>query len=114
MDKVVERRKFIRVPDKLQILYEVISSKKIGEYTTKNVSQGGVRFLVHNFIPQSSYLKIKLALEPCLTCEALVKIAWIRKNPCSEEYEVGVEFISLPRGAQEHFTEYIKTFITAK
>ncbi|MDD5108998.1 MAG: PilZ domain-containing protein [Candidatus Omnitrophica bacterium] len=111
MDKAQERRKFIRVSEKLQIMYEIVSSKKIGEYITKNISQGGVKFLVHDFIPQGSCLRIKLVLEPYLSCEALVKIAWIRENHFTEEYEVGVEFISMPRVAQEELIEYIKTCI---
>lgn len=113
MDKARERRKFIRVPGKLQILYEVIACKKIGEYLTRDISQGGVRFLIHDFIPQGSCLNIKLTLEPCLSCEALVKIAWIRENSFSQEYEVGVEFISMPRDVREHFIEYLKTCIAA-
>ncbi len=113
MDKAEERRKFIRIPERLQILYEIVSCKKIGEYLTKDISQGGVRFLVHNFIPQGSCLKIKVALEPCLSCEALVKISWIRENTFNGEYEIGVEFISMPDDAQWHLVEYIKTCIAA-
>lgn len=113
MDKAEERRKFIRVPEKLKILYEVISCKKIGKYLTKDISQGGVRFLVHDFIPQGSCLKINLALEACLSCEALVKISWIREKPLSEEYEIGVEFVSMPDEDQWHFIKYIKDCIAA-
>jgi len=115
MDKAEERRRFVRVPERLQISYEIVSCKKTGEYLTRDISQGGVRFLVHNFIPQGTCLKIRLTLDPCLSCEALVKIAWIRENHFSEDYEIGVEFISMPRDAQERFIEYLKTCIaTAK
>lgn len=113
MDKTQEKRKFVRVPGRLQISYEVVSCQKTGEYLTKDISQGGVRFLVHDFIPQGSCLKIKLALDPCLSCEGLVKVAWIRENTYSEEYEIGVEFISMPEDAQWHLIEYIKACIAA-
>lgn len=113
MDKAQERRRFVRVPEKLQILYEVISCKKIGEYLTRDISQGGVRFLVHDFIPLGSCLKIKLALDAYLSCEALVKIAWIRENPYSQGYEIGVEFISMPQEAQDYLIGYLKTCVTA-
>ncbi len=113
MDKAEERRKFIRVPERLQILYEVVSCKKIGEYLTRDISQGGVRFLVHDFIPQGSYLMIKLILEPYFSCEALARVVWIRENSLSEEFEIGVEFISMPPDVKKHFIEYLKTCIAA-
>lgn len=111
MDKAEERRRFVRVSEKLQVMYEVVSCRKAGDYITKDISQGGVRFLVHDFIPQGTCLRIRLSLEPFFRCEALVKTAWVRENPLSEEYEIGVEFLSMPRDAQDHFIEYIKTCI---
>jgi len=108
MDKTWERRKYTRVSDKLQILYEVVSCKKIGEYITRDIGQGGVRFLVHDFIPKDSYLKIKLTSQSHINYEALVRVVWINKNHCSEDYEVGVEFINMPLEAQKHLIDHIK------
>lgn len=112
MDKAAERRKFIRVPERLQISYEVVSCQKIGEYLTRDVSQGGIRFLVHDFIPQGSCLKVNLALDSHLSCEAHAKVVWIRENTFSEEYEIGVEFISMPSEDQWHFIEHLKNCLS--
>ncbi len=113
MDKAEERRRFVRIPEKLQILYEVVSGHKIGEYLTRDISQGGVRFLVHDFIPQGSCLRIKLALEPCFSCETVAKVAWIRENTFSEEYEIGVEFVTISQSTQEYLIEHIKACLDA-
>jgi len=36
-----ERRKYTRVPESLQVAYEVIPAETIKEYLTKDISQGG-------------------------------------------------------------------------
>lgn len=113
MDKAEEQRRSVRVPGKLPILYEDIFYKTIGEYLTKDISQRGLRFLVHDFIPWGSYLMIRMILEPYFSCEALVKVVWIREHSLSEEFEIGVEFISMPDDAQWHLIEYIRACLAA-
>lgn len=105
-----ERRRYIRIPEGSQISYEVVPNQKTRSYVTKDISQGGIRFFVHEFISKNSILRIKLTLRDKTVCfEAMVKLVWIREVPLSERYEIGVEFINLPGKAAEYLIGYIES-----
>ncbi len=107
-----ERRRYVRIPESSQISYEVIPSLKSENYITKDISEGGIRFLVHEFIPKDSVLKIRLTLKKItFSFETVAKIKWIRQLPHSDKYEVGVEFMDMPNKAAEYLVNYIKTFL---
>lgn len=109
-----ERRRFIRVPDDSQISYEVIPHPNVGNFFAKDVSQGGIRFFVHEFIPKDSLLKIRLTLKKVsFSFEAIVKLVWVRKDSRTDRYEVGVEFINIPKKATEKLIDYIKNILVA-
>jgi len=110
-----ERRRYVRIPENSQISYEVIPAEKMKEHATKDIGQGGIRFFVHEFISKDSHLKIKLSFFKTLfSLEGLVRIAWIREVPYTEQYEVGVEFIDIPSKAVEYLKDYILAFLNAK
>lgn len=106
-----ERRKYIRITEKSQIFYEVVPSEKKGEYITRDISQAGIRFLVHDFIPKGSCLRIKLTFGSAFSFEAFSKLVWIRERSYNEEYEVGVEFINIPPEAKTYLIDCIKTHL---
>ena len=107
-----ERRKYIRIPERSHISYKIITGKKADEYITRDISKGGIRFLVHDFIPKDSILKIKLTLyKTSVTFEAVVRTIWIKQIPYSDQYEIGVQFIDIPSGAVSHLIDYIKIFL---
>ena len=94
---MIERRKYIRIPESLPIVYEVVPGETRKEYITKDISQSGMRFLINEFVPKDSHLKIKISFHGTLfNFEAWVKCMWIRKMPYSDRYEIGVEFIDMP------------------
>lgn len=100
----------MRIPESSQISYEVMPNAKRGEYVTRDISQGGLRFLIHEFIPEKSLLKIRLTLKKrTFSFEAVVKFVWIRRESHNDRYEIGVEFIDLPEQAAKHLIEYIKS-----
>lgn len=110
-----DRRKYVRIPESSQISYEVISTAKVSDFVTKDISQGGIRFLVNEFIPHNTFLKIRVTLERIHFCfEALVKLVWINEDPRSERFEVGVEFVNISEEAQQHLIDYINTIIKLK
>lgn len=103
-----ERRKFVRIPEHAQISYQILNSQKEYSSLTKDISQGGIRFWVQEFIPENTHLKIKCTLEKIsFSFEAVVRLAWITEDSFSEKYEVGVEFLDIPKKAAERLVEYI-------
>jgi len=104
-----ERRKFVRISESSQISYQLVQDKKAGDYLTRDISQGGLRFFVHEFIPVNSMLKIRVNLEKQLfAIEAVVKVAWVKEIPLSERFEIGVEFVNIPIDVTQSIIEYIK------
>ncbi len=110
-----ERRRYTRVPESLQISYEVLPAEAIKEYLTKDISQGGIRFLTHEFIPINSRLKIRVIFPRTLfSFEALVKCMWVRGVPYGEEFEIGVKFVDLPLEIIDYLISYIKVSLDTR
>lgn len=113
--RMVERRRFVRIPEDLPISYEVYPIIKTEKFLTRNISQGGICFFVHKFIPKDSTLKIKLTLSKIsFYFEAIARLAWIKKVPHSERYEIGVEFINISKEAAKHLIAYITDIVGRK
>ena len=55
-------------------------------------------------------MKIKVTLQKIpFYFEAIVRVVWIKEGSCSERYEIGVEFIDIPKNSTEHLIDYIKS-----
>ena len=110
-----ERRRFVRVPEESPISYEVLNDARTGQAFTKDISQGGIRFFVKEFIPKDSLLKIYLPLQKILfNFETVIKIVWITEAIHSERYEVGAEFVNISEEDTERLVEYIEKYIHKK
>jgi c-di-GMP-binding flagellar brake protein YcgR len=111
-----ERRRYIRIPENLEISYKVIPmEERPSASATRDISQGGIRFLVHDFIPKNSRLKIRIVLcKPSIVIEALVQLVWIRASAHGDTYEIGVEFVDISQKAAEFLANYIKEFLKTK
>ena len=109
---MLERRRYVRIPENSQITYRVLPDIKTKGFLTKDISQGGIRFLIHEFMPVNSNLQIRLALQKIsFSFEAFVKVIWIKKEARGERYEIGVEFMNIPKQASDHLIDYIKTVL---
>ena len=106
-----ERRKFVRIPKHLQVSYKVLHSKETKMFFTANISESGMRFFVRENIPKDTLLEIKLNLDDiCFSFEAVVKVMWSKKETYSDRYEVGVEFVNIPKEAQAHLNNFINSY----
>jgi c-di-GMP-binding flagellar brake protein YcgR len=91
-----ERRKYIRVNESSHVGYQVMDASQIGDYMTADISQGGIRFYVSEFVPKGTVLKVRLTLKNIFfSFEALARVAWVREEPHKDRYEIGVEFLNL-------------------
>jgi c-di-GMP-binding flagellar brake protein YcgR len=112
---MIERRRYIRIPESLSIIYEVVPSEIKKECITKDISQIGMRFLTDEFISKDSRLRIKINFpETSFYFETWVKCAWVRIMPYSDRYEIGVEFIDMPVKAADYLISFIKNYLDAR
>ena len=93
---MIERRKFIRIPQASEISYEIAGDPKTKSFLTKNVSQNGICFFVHEFIPVGTILKVRFSLKT-FSYEGFVKVVWCMEDTRDDRFEVGAGFINIPK-----------------
>jgi c-di-GMP-binding flagellar brake protein YcgR len=95
-----DKRRFPRIDGRFPLKYKDL--KKADEESrgsiSKNLSEGGVRFRSDRFISLACRLVVELNL-PTLAkpIKAISKVAWIRKLPAGDDYEVGNQFLEITR-----------------
>ena len=60
---MTDKRKFNRILESAEITYRSLSKVKTKGTLSKDISKGGLKFIVREFIPKDSMLKIKINLK---------------------------------------------------
>ena len=95
---MVERRLCIRVECELTGSFRDLDSGSPGHIESaviKNISRGGLKLLVNDFIPIQDRLFVYLHLPSHQTIEVQVSPAWIVEVPHLNKYEVGARFVGI-------------------
>jgi c-di-GMP-binding flagellar brake protein YcgR len=105
-----ERRKYQRIESNLPLQYKNL--RKIGESPTgsltKDLSAGGVRFRTGEFISLACRLVVEINLPTVeKPIKAISKVAWIRKVPASDSYELGNQFLEITKEDRSHVTNFV-------
>jgi len=109
---MIERRRYLRIPDQAEISYRILPNPKTSMFFTKNISQGGIRFFVGAIVPQNSLMEIRLTLKDIpFSFKTVVKTKWVKKETYGDRYEVGVEFVNISKEAVGHLIRYIQNVI---
>jgi c-di-GMP-binding flagellar brake protein YcgR len=93
-----ERRKYPRVSVKVPVQYKNIKtlSEPLVGALTRDMGEGGIRFIGNEFLSLANRLVITVALPaPQRSVKIISKVAWIRKVPMGDQYEVGGQFLSM-------------------
>jgi len=95
-----DKRRFERVLTSFPLKYRDLRKAEEAPRgtVTKNVSEGGVRFRSDRFISLACRLVVELNI-PSIDkpIKAVSKIAWIKKLPVGDDYEVGNQFLEISR-----------------
>ena len=105
-----EKRRAPRVPTDFSLKYKELqgNAEDFRGTVSKNISEGGVRFRSDRFISLACRLIVELNL-PALAkpVRAVSKIAWIKKLPVGDDYEVGNKFLEISREDKGHIKKYV-------
>ena len=105
-----EKRRAPRVPTDFPLKYKELSgnTEDFRGTVSKNISEGGIRFRSDRFISLACRLVVELNL-PALAkpVRAVSKIAWIKKLPVGDDYEVGNKFLEISKEDKVHIKEYV-------
>ncbi|MFC1752689.1 PilZ domain-containing protein [Thermoproteota archaeon] len=108
-----ERRRYVRIPQSSQISYRVLPNTGAKRFLTRDISEGGVRFFVHKFVPLGSLLEISITIgEVNFSLGTIAKSRWVSKEAFGERHEIGAEFIDLPKEARDRISGYISNALS--
>ncbi len=75
---------------------------------TRNLSEGGVCFKSSEFISLACRLVVEINLPRIpKPIKAIAKVAWIKKIPASEQYELGNQFLEITKEDKTHITNFM-------
>ena len=98
MSYLTDKRRFPRVSARFPIRYkELRGNTYLSKGTlTKDLSKGGARFRTDRFMSLACHLFVELDLPHALkSIKTISKVAWIRKLPVGDDYEVGTQFLAM-------------------
>jgi len=103
-----EKRKFIRILEKAEMTYRTVTDQKTTGTLTANLSKGGLRFFVNQFIPNHSMLRVTITLKEIpFSFETLAEVRWIKSVFTGEQFEIGVQFKDIPQEAVKQLQRYM-------
>ena len=111
---VQEKRKHQRLESTLPLQYRNL--RKVGVTPlgslTRNISEGGVCFESNEFISLACRLVVEINLPTVpKPIKAISKVAWIRKTPSGEQYELGNQFLEMAREDKAHITDFVNNVL---
>jgi len=73
-----------------------------------DISAGGVRFITNEFLALTARMVLDITLPvPERPIFAVSKIAWIKKLPMGDRYEIGNQFLEISRDDKARLSSYL-------
>ncbi|MFH1847792.1 MAG: PilZ domain-containing protein [Candidatus Omnitrophota bacterium] len=111
-DRFSERRKSPRASISIPVGYKKLreAPKAAKGSLTKDVSTGGIRFVTDEFLSLTARLVLTIELPiPSRSVSAVCRVAWIKKLPLADRYEIGNQFLEMSRDDKERLEEYLSS-----
>ncbi|MDD5449286.1 MAG: PilZ domain-containing protein [Candidatus Omnitrophica bacterium] len=113
--KFNEKRKASRFKMAMPVDYRMLRASQEAKRKsfTSDISIGGVRFIADEFLALTARMVIDINLPvPERSVSAVSKIAWIRKLPDDDKYEIGNQFLEMSRDDKERLSNYLNRLAT--
>ncbi len=89
----IDARRFTRVPFRRAVRVKAGSHEMFLGYAGQDISQGGLRVMSSVFFPVNSHLDLQFQLKDLdKILDVRGRVAWIRFNPLTEMYQMGLDF----------------------
>jgi hypothetical protein len=114
MSAAEDRRRFIRLPSRLNASYKVIGAEPNRNLLTRNTGGGGIGFFTESLLPPGTVLRVELKFPSRKKPVAFTaEVIWSGKLlleklevPQPRAYEVGVRFLDIAPEDQEFLMDY--------
>lgn len=105
-----EKRRHKRVDSNFPLQYRNL--RKVGIPSigsiTRNLSEGGVCFKCNEFVSLACRLVVEISLpNSAKPVKAISKVAWIKKVPSSDQYELGNQFLEITKEDRTAITNFV-------
>ena len=110
-NSVEEKRRFKRVDANLTLEYKDLrKAKELPKGSLlRNISEGGVCFNSKEFMSLACRLVLNISLpNNPRPVKAISKVAWIRRLPTSNQYELGNQFLEITKEDKTQIANFIK------
>ena len=111
-NRIDEKRRYLRIESNLPIQFRNLRKSAelpVGSLTS-NISEGGVRFKSNEFISLACRLIVEITLPTThKPVKAISKVAWIRKLPLSDQYELGNQFLEISKEDKTHINNFVNS-----
>jgi Tfp pilus assembly protein PilZ len=101
-----ERRQTERVDSRCPLRYQFKGQPNFYETVTRDISEGGLRFITNQFIPAFAELFLEFSLRSSMEpVQAAAKVSWVQKVPHSDQYQVGAHFTELNQEYRKNISD---------
>ena len=111
---VEEKRRYRRIDSDFPIQYKNLRASgelPIGSIA-RNLSEGGVCFKSSKFVSLACRLVVEISLPSSpKPVKAISKVAWIRKIPSSDQYELGNQFLEITKEDKANILNFVNQSI---
>lgn len=105
-----DSRRYKRVPFKRGVRVCHQSRGVFEGNLAQDISQGGVRVFTSDFIPILTVVTVLVQLkDKTSVLEFQAKVVWVRYNPLSENYQLGLEFMDDKLRANEAVAQFVES-----
>lgn len=97
LEKRQYRRCAIKEPVQVKSVFSIMEPEG---GLSGDISEGGIRLNVKDFIPLGSLMELKVNLANNQVVECLGKVVWVEKMSTMDRYQVGLTFTDLALGTK--------------
>ena len=111
-----ERRRFTRYNQRLPVQYKNIKelTGPLAGALTSDIGEGGIRFVGNEFLSLANRLVLTISLPaPSRAIKIISKVAWIRKVPMGDQYEIGNQFLTMSEEDRKELKDFLEKLQTS-
>jgi len=87
-----DKRQFRRMVHSEPVQYQFKDPSQFGGCVAKDLSEGGVRIRINDFVPLNTELTLKIRLADENIVECTGRVVWVEKSRFGDSYQAGLMF----------------------
>lgn len=107
---IEDKRRYRRVDSSVPVRYKNlrIAAELPAGAISKNLSEGGVCFHTNKFISLACRLVVEISIPNSpKPIKAISKVAWIRRIPSTDQYELGNQFLEINKEDKTNILNFV-------